>query len=155
MQLWRLSTQRHARDFSGGYGLLHAGRWNTRGRPITYCSTVPSLTALERRVHVTDASLLPPLMLVEYEAPDDIPLAAVKIDDLPEDWISREVDTQQIGDRWLESASQTLLTVPSAIVPVSRAPERNVLINHRHARSSEIKIVGVTAFTLDRRLFGP
>jgi len=46
-------------------GLLHSGRWNTRGRPITYCSTVPSLTALEKQVHVTDASLLPPLMLVE------------------------------------------------------------------------------------------
>jgi RES domain-containing protein len=155
MQLWRLSTKRHALDFSGGYGLLHSGRWNTRGRPITYCSTVPSLTALEKRVHVTDASLLPSLMLVEYEAPNDIPLAAVNIADLPEDWISREVDTQQIGDQWLDSASQTLLTVPSAIVPVSRAPERNVLINHRHARSIEIKIVGVTAFTLDPRLFGP
>jgi RES domain-containing protein len=155
MQLWRLSTKRHARDFSGGYGLLHSGRWNTRGRPITYCSTVPSLTALEKRVHVTDASLLPPLILVEYEAPDDIPLAAVDFADLPEDWISREVDTQQIGDRWLDSVSQALLTVPSAIVPVPRAPERNVLINHRHSRSIEIKIVGITDFTLDPRLFGP
>jgi hypothetical protein len=38
---------------------------------------------------------------------------------------------------------------------IARAPERNVLINHRHARSIEIKIVGVTAFTLDLRLFGP
>jgi hypothetical protein len=69
--------------------------------------------------------MLQPLMLVEYEAPDNIPLAAVEIADLPEDWISREVDTQQIGGKWLNSASQTLLTVPSAIVPVSRAPERN------------------------------
>lgn len=155
MQLWRLSTKRHARDFSGGYGLLHSGRWNTPGRPITYCSTVPSLTALEKRVHVTDATLLPPLMLVEYDAPDDIPLGAVDIADLPEDWISREVDTQQIGDRWLDSVSEALLTVPSAIVPVPRAPERNVLINHRHARSIEIRIVGVTGFTLDPRLFGP
>ena len=155
MQLWRLSTERHARDFSGGYGLLHSGRWNTRGRPITYCSTVPSLTALEKRVHITNASLLPPLMLVEYEAPDDIPLVAVDIADLPEDWISREVDTQQIGDRWLDSVSEALLTVPSAIVPIPRAPERNVVVNHRHARSIEIKIVGITDFTLDPRLFGP
>src|SRR5258708_36162911 len=155
MQLWRLSSIRQARTFDGGYGLANNGRWNTRGRPITYCSTVPSLTALEKRVHVTDASLLPPLILVEYEAPDDIPLAAVDIADLPEDWISREVDTQQIGDRWLDSVSQALLTVPSAIVPVPRAPERNVLINHRHVRSIEIKIVSVTAFTLDPRLFGP
>ena len=26
MRLWRLSSARHARDFSGGYGLLHSGR---------------------------------------------------------------------------------------------------------------------------------
>src|ERR1700719_3106162 len=96
-RLWRL---RRARDFDGGYGLANSGRWNTTRRPITYCSTVPSLTALEKRVHVTDTSLLPLLILVEFEAPDDIPLAAVDIADLPEDWISREVDTQQIGDRW-------------------------------------------------------
>jgi len=69
MQLWRLSSARHAHDFSGAYGLLHPGRWNTPGRPITYCSTVPSLTALEKRVHVTDPSLLPPLLLVEYSVP--------------------------------------------------------------------------------------
>jgi RES domain-containing protein len=153
MQLWRLSTARHSRDFSGGYGLLHSGRWNTPGRPITYCSTVPSLTALEKRVHVTDPSLLPPLMLVEYEAPDDIPLRAVDFADLSDAWIAREVDTQQIGDQWLDTVSEALLTVPSAIVPVSRAPERNVLINHRHVRSAEIKIVNVTPFTLDPRLF--
>ena len=77
------------------------------------------------------------------------------IADLPEDWVSREIDTQQIGDRWLDSVSQALLTVPSAIVPVPRAPERNVLSNHRHSRSIEMKIVGITDFTLDPRLFGP
>jgi RES domain-containing protein len=125
MQLWRLSTKRHARDFSGGYGLPHSGRWNTRGRPITYCSTVPSLTALEKRVHVTDAFLLPPLILVEYEAPDDIPLAAVDIADLPEDWISREVDTQQIVDRWPDSVSKLAGNI---FAEAMRGPSLNVLL---------------------------
>jgi hypothetical protein len=38
------------------------------------------------------------------------------------------------------------MLIVSAIVPVPRAPERNVLINHHHARSVEIKTVGITAF---------
>lgn len=155
MQLWRLSSARRAKDFSGGYGLLHPGRWNTPGRPITYCSTVPSLTALEKRVHVTDPSLLPRLALVEYDAPDDIPLRIVSFAELGDNWISREVDTQALGDHWLDSGSEALLSVPSAIVPVPRAPERNILINHRHARAAEIKIVNIIDFTLDPRLFGP
>ena len=59
MRLWRLSSVRHARDFTGGYGLSNNGRWNTVGRAVTYCATVPSLAALEKRVHVTDAADLP------------------------------------------------------------------------------------------------
>ena len=72
MRLWRLSSARHAPDFDGGYGLLYNGRWNTRGRPVTYCATVPSLCALEKRVHVVDPALLPDQVMVEYEAPEDL-----------------------------------------------------------------------------------
>jgi hypothetical protein len=50
MRLCQLSSLRRARDFDGGYGLANSGRWN---------SMVPSLTALEKRVHVTDTNLLP------------------------------------------------------------------------------------------------
>jgi|SRR5438105_1676144 len=155
MRLWRLSSARHARDFSGGYGLLHSGRWNTAGRPVTYCATVPSLAALEKRVHVTDPGLLPPLIMVEYGAPDDLPQRAVDIAALSADWSVREVETQRVGDRWLDSVAETLLAVPSVIVPWLAAPERNVLVNHRHARAAEITIVDLTPFTLDPRLFQP
>jgi RES domain-containing protein len=34
MRLWRLSSERRARDFDGGYGLSNDGRWNSRGRPV-------------------------------------------------------------------------------------------------------------------------
>jgi RES domain-containing protein len=153
MRLWRLSTERRAEDFTGGYGLHNSGRWNTAGRPVTYCATVPSLAALEKRVHVGDPSLLPPLAMVEYEAPDDLPQYVIDIGTLAADWTIREVDTQAIGDRWLDSLSETCLLVPSVIVPLAGAPERNVLINHRHRRATEITIVNVTPFTLDPRLF--
>jgi RES domain-containing protein len=154
LRLWRLSSARHARDFEGGYGLLHNGRWNTRGRPVTYCSTVPSLCALEKRVHVGDPSLLPDQVMVEYEAPEDLAKREVTLDNLPTDWGRHETRTQRIGDEWLDGAVGTLLVVPSVIMPIGAAPDRNVLINHRHADAVRIRIVNAMAFLLDPRLFG-
>lgn len=155
MRLWRLSSARRARDFTGGYGLLHSGRWNTAGRPVTYCFTVPSLTALEKRVHVTDPALLPPQAMVEYEAPDDLPQRTVDLNTLASDWAHREVDTQKVGDQWLDSVTEPLLIIPSVIMPLPNAPDRNVLVNHRHPDTSRIRIVPVTSFELDPRLFMP
>jgi RES domain-containing protein len=155
MRLWRLSSSRRARDFTGGYGLLNNGRWNTAGRPVTYCATVASLTALEKRVHVDDPALLPPQAMVEYEIPDGLSAHRIEIGDLPLDWTMREVETQQAGDAWLDSAAELLLIVPSVIVPIEAAPDRNVLINHRHPDAARIAIVAVVPFTLDPRLFKP
>ena len=155
MRLWRLSSTRRARDFTGGYGLLHSGRWNTAGRPVTYCSTVPSLAALEKRVHVTDPGLLPPQSMVEYEAPDDLPQRIVDLSALAPDWIHREVDTQKLGDQWLDALTDVLLIVPSVIMPLPNAPDRNVLINHRHPDAQRITITRAASFELDTRLFEP
>ena len=135
--------------------MLHSGRWNTAGRPVTYCSTVPSLAALEKRVHVTDPGLLPPQSMVEYEAPDDLPQRTVDLSDLASDWIYREVDTQKIGDQWLDSMEESLLIVPSVIAPLASAADRNVLINHRNPDAPRIRIVRVVSFELDPRLFQP
>lgn len=155
MRLWRLSSARRARDFTGGYGLLHSGRWNTAGPPVTYCSTVPSLAALEKRVHVSDPALLPPQSMVEYEVPDDVPQRTVDLNALGPDWVQREVDTQKRGDQWLDAMTELLLIVPSVIMPLPNAPDRNVLINHRHPDAPRIRIIRVVSFELDRRLFEP
>src|SRR5215831_1157481 len=111
MQLWGLSSERRARDFDGGYGLFNDGRWNTRGRPVTYCCTVASLAALEKRVHVADPALLPPQVLVTYEMPDSISSRTIAVDRLPRDWTVRETRTQAIGDQWLDSKAEVLLFV--------------------------------------------
>ena len=155
MRLWRLSSLRRAGDFDGGYGLANSGRWNTIGRPVTYCATVPSLSALEKRVHVTDSSLLPPQAMVEYAVPDDVPVHDILLDNLPSDWASRETRTQSLGDEWLDQATALILVVPSVIMPIVGAPDRNALINHRHEGIGRITIAAVTAFTFDPRLFHP
>ena len=50
---------------------------------------------------------------------------------------------------------EALLSVPSVIVPLADAPDRNILINHRVANVSAIKIKATSPFTLDPRLFRP
>jgi len=155
MRLWRLSSLRRARAVDGGYGLSNNGRWNTRGRAVTYCSTVPSLAALEKRVHVADPGLLPPQVMVAYDVPDDLPVHTVSLGDLPGDWITRETATQAIGDEWLDIGPDVILLVPSVVVPIASAPDRNALINHRHPAAARIAIVEVIRFTLDPRHFSP
>jgi RES domain-containing protein len=153
MRLWRLSSLRHAGEFDGGYGLFNDGRWNTRGRAVTYCCTVPSLAVLEKRVHVGDFGLLPPQAIVEYDVPDDAPARTIALDDLPSGWTERQTHTQHLGDEWLDAAKETLLVVPSVIMPLAHAPDRNVLINHRHPHTARIAVISTTLFTLDPRLF--
>ena len=153
MRLWRLSNARHAGAFDGGYGILYSGRWNTKGRPVTYCSTVPSLCALEKRVHFNDPALLLSQMMVEYEAPDDLEKTEIRLDDLPADWGRRETHTQRIGDAWLDRHAGALLIVPSVVVPIGTAPDHNVLINHRHRDAERIQIMAAASFTFDPGLF--
>lgn len=153
MHLWRLSSLRRSTDFTGGYGLLYSGRWNSSRRPVTYCATVPSLAALEKRVHVKDPALLPTQVMVAYEVPDNLPTRTVELSALSPDWNLNEVETQQIGDLWLDAVSEVLLIVPSVIAPLGSAVDRNVLINHRHPKATDIRLVSSTPFSLDPRLF--
>jgi len=153
MILWRLSGERHARSFDGGYGLLYDGRWNTAGHAITYCSTSPSLCVLEKLVHVQDPDLLPALVMVRYDAPEGLGVEAISLTDLPESWRLQESWTQQRGEQWHAAMNAPLLRVPSAIVPLNGSPDQNVLINHRHPAAAEITIVAAEPFALDTRLF--
>jgi RES domain-containing protein len=153
MLLWRLSGVAHARAFDGGYGLLFDGRWNTVGHPITYCSTSPALCVLEKLVHIEDPTLLPALMMVRYDVPDDLAVELFALNDLPADWRRQEGWTQQRGDQWHETLSTPLLRVPSAIVPVDQSPDVNILINHNHNAAPRISLVSIEPFVLDPRLF--
>jgi RES domain-containing protein len=151
--LWRLSGEQHAQTFDGGYGLLYDGRWNTAGRPVTYCATSPSLCVLEKLVHVQDPELLPSLVMVRYDVPDSLEVQTILIADLPRSWRLRESSTQQRGDRWHAAMSAPLLRVPSAVVPLDGSPDMNVLINHRHPAAAEIRITARDSFVMDVRLF--
>jgi RES domain-containing protein len=153
MRLWRLSAAPHARTFDGGYGLLHDGRWNAVGDPVTYCATVPSLCVLEKLVHIEAIEDLPDdLRMVEYEAPDDLAMDVWELDDLPPDWRRNELDARTRGSGWLRRATAPLLRVPSVVVAEAEAPDRNIVINHRHPEHRRIVIRAVRPFAIDPRL---
>ena len=154
MRLWRLSGADYAKRFDGGYGLENDGRWNTKGRPVTYCSTGPALCLLEKLVHLEDASLIPDrTVLVRYDAPDNIGIEEISLADLPKNWRADEHVTRAAGDTWLEGVSGCLLRVPSVIVPIDSADDRNILINHRHKDAAKVTIGMIETFEYDPRLF--
>ena len=153
MILWRLSAERYARAFNGGYGLLYDGRWNTAGHAVTYCATSPSLCVLEKLVHTQDPDLLPALVMVRYAVPDDLGIETILVPDLPDSWRLQESWTQWRGDQWHAALSAPLLRVPSAIVSLTDSPDMTVLINHRHPATAEISILTAETFVLDTRLF--
>ena len=154
MQLWRLSAGVYAERFDGGYGLENDGRWNGRGRPVTYCSTGPALCVIKKLVHLDDASLLPDdMVFVRYAAPDDLKVEEVPLDGLPERWSVLGSLTRRLGNDWLDGVSACLLRVPSVIVPITDARDRNVLINHRHEDARRITRSRMETFRYDPRLF--
>ena len=152
MQLWRLSGAAFADRFDGGYGLEHGGRWNERGRPVTYCATGPALCFLEKLVHVEDAGLLPDdTMLIRYHAPDDLRVEESRLAELPENWRNDQPLTRRLGSAWLDRAASCLLRVPSAIVPVPESDDRNIIINHCHRDAARIMITRIDKFAYDPR----
>jgi RES domain-containing protein len=153
MLLWRLSVDRYAKMFNGGYGPINPGRWNTVGHAVTYCSTSPSLCVLEKLVHIEDPALMPALMMVRYNAPDDLAIEEAPLAELPEAWRAQETWTQARGDRWHQAVQSPLLRVPSAVVPLGGSPDMNVLVNHRHPSAVLIQVIQVESFVLDARLF--
>ena len=148
MFLWRISNHVSL----GGDGALRTpGRWHSRGRRIVYCTQNPAAALLEILVHFEiDIQDLPVrYRLLKIEAPDDVQVERVSIEQLPSDWPERTEITRALGDTWLARDSAALLIVPSAIVPETF----NVLLNPAHTDAKRIVIVETGDHAIDRRLF--
>jgi RES domain-containing protein len=140
--VWRLSRIIY-QDLSGMGGLHFRGRWNEAELPIVYTSSSQSLSVLERRVH----SIRQPEddVSIQIELPDD---AIEHLPPLPAGWEEDFQITRSIGMSWLRSVRSLSLRVPSAIVD-----EYNYLINPKHSGIEDVRIVSVTPFHYDQRLF--
>ena len=148
MVLWRISN--HV-SLAGHGGLRASGRWHTRGGRIGYCSQTPAAALLEILVHFEiDVRDLPArYRLLRLQAPDDLVVEHVTLQDLPEDRVQTTDVTRSHGDRWLRAGRSSLLAVPSAVVPDTF----NVLLNPSHQDAKRVAVVQVSEHTIDPRLF--
>jgi RES domain-containing protein len=124
---------------------------------MAYTSTTLSLAMAEFLSHVEasdfDPDTPPALFYLTATIPDhsERTLADLGVD-LPSDWDQTPApdDCAAIGDEWIRSGASVALVVPSVHVPIA-TPERNVLINPRHADFSSVT-AALDDFTFDRRL---
>lgn len=154
MKFWRLSSRDHARKLDGGYGLNNLGRWNSLGVPVTYASTTAALCVLEKLVHIESPDLLPDdLVFVEYGFPDELECGVYPIESLPSDWLNNPARTRAIGDGLLQDSSQpAVIVVPSVMLRLENAPDRNVVVNHASTDIAALSITQTAEFSLDPRL---
>ncbi|MDO8681329.1 MAG: RES family NAD+ phosphorylase [Acidobacteriota bacterium] len=147
MFLWRISNHL---SLAGDGALRTPGRWHTRGRRVVYCAQNPAAALLEILVHFEiDIQDLPlRYRLLKIEAPDEVHIERVTVDQLPADWPERTELTSALGDGWLTKGSAALLSVPSAIVPETF----NVLLNPAHQDAKRIVIVQTGEHAIDPRL---
>ena len=147
MFLWRISNHL---SLAGDGALRTAGRWHSRGQRVVYCAQSPAAALLEILVHFEiDIQDLPVrYRLLKVEAPDNVQVERVSVDQLPADWPERTEVTRGLGDAWLTTGSSALLTVPSAIVPETF----NVLLNPAHQEAKRIVIVHAGEHAIDPRL---
>ena len=151
MIVWRLARSAH-RALDGEGARLNGGRWNTEGRAVVYTSITLSLAALEYLVHIEPLLAPSDLVAIEIELPDDAGLGAqVEPGQFPPgEWREYPAPEWQaeLGDLWLADGTFLWLGVPSAIVP----EEYNVLIDPRHPRSADVRVLSTRPFAFDKRL---
>jgi RES domain-containing protein len=145
--LWRISNHR---SLAGDGALRTPGRWHSRGRHVVYCAQSPAAALLEILVHFEiDIQDLPVrYRLLKIEAPDDVRVQRVSVDDLPANWPQKTDVTRELGERWLVKGSAALLSVPSAIVPETF----NILLNPAHQDAKRIVVVQTGEHAIDPRL---
>ena len=148
MIAYRIARARFIRDLSGEGARLHGGRWNAPGVPLLYLAESRALAILETLTYVQVKTLPLDYQLAEVSLPDDA--VADPTAPLPDDWarIPHGPATERVGSAWALAQQGLVLRVPSAHVP----EEHNYLINPRHPRSSEVRVVAIRPFAFDARL---
>ncbi len=152
MILYRFSRREHGGDLSGKGAELYGGRWNSKGVPVVYCSETRALAVTEI-VAYTPPGLVPEgYVLNIIEVPGDLScICSVMPEELPDGWkkYPHRKETKYLGDSFLKEKGCLLVKVPSALVD----GEFNYLLNPRHPRFPEVKILEVLPFNFNERLF--
>src|SRR5580692_9834846 len=105
MIVFRICRERFAADaFSGEGARRFAGRWNSRGVPMVYCSSSLALAAIELFVHLEPNLQPSDLVSIAAELPQGEPAQRLEAKDLPSEWWSDEYDPlRELGDGWIRA----------------------------------------------------
>lgn len=151
MIIYRLCRKIYANDLSGRGAEINGGRWNGKGIAALYTSSSRALCAIEILVHMPVGIIPKDYYLVSIEFPDDSPIKAIDIKNLPNKWNSNPISasTQRIGNTFFSEQKGLALKAPSAIIK----DEWNYIINPLHKDFKKVKILNTEPFVFDTRLF--
>ncbi len=151
MEVFRLSKEKYAHSLSGKGAAIQGGRWNSQGVEIIYSSANRSLAMAEIAVQVAYGNLPLNYMMITIHIPDTAPTQIIHSDVLNHDWniFPEKRQTQLIGDKFIDENKALILKVPSAVT----MGDYNYLINPRNKLFELVKIINVSPFTFDNRIF--
>lgn len=151
MRVFRLSKRKYSSQFSGKGAAKSGNRWNSKGTEIIYCGESRSLVMAEVVVHLSIATLPSDYVMIEIDIPEEIAIHSIDTSKLPLDWniFPHNLETQLIGDDFINANKKCILKVPSSVVE----GDFNYLINPFHPEFSKIKIIKISDFKFDRRFF--
>jgi len=151
MRVYRLSKRKYSKELNGKGAAKSGNRWNSKGTEIIYTAESRALAMAEVAVHLTIATLPRDYVMIEIEIPNSIKVKELDLKVLDEDWNNHPPNliTQKIGDDFIDSLDGCLLKVPSAVVQ----GDFNYLINPYHSDFKKIKIIEITDFPFDKRIF--
>ena len=153
MRVYRIEREKYLKTTLEGIGAAKTEgyRWNSLNTFIVYTSASRALATMEVAVHLDLNEDLPSdRFYVEIDIPEAIEILELEINDLPKNWDSQPpiLETQFIGDGFVNANEYAVLKVPSGIVP----PEYNYLINPKHKDTSKIKVISKEPMRFDKRI---
>lgn len=153
MRVYRIEREKYLETTLQGIGpaKTEGYRWNSLDTQMVYTASSRALATMEVAVHLDLNEDLPTdRYYVEIDIPEGVEILELEISDLPEIWDSKPpvLETQFIGDSFVEANEFAVLRVPSCIVP----PEYNYLINPRHPDASKIKVLSTDPMRFDKRI---
>jgi RES domain-containing protein len=143
MRLWRISKHTTLAD---ACRQEEAGRWHYAGASLLYLSATPELAMLEALVHHRIG--MDHYFLTSVSVPGRVRIRTLGDADLPRDWRHHKRWSRALGDAWLEDGRVPVLSVPSAVCPVSR----NFLVNPAHPSLGRLRLRVHAPVQFDRRL---
>ena len=151
MHVFRLSRKKYANQLNGHGAAKFGNRWNSKGTEIIYTAESRALAMAEVIVHLNLASLPSDFMMLKIEIPNLMEIENLALEKLSKNWnlFPQFMQTQKLGDVFIDASEACILKVPSAVVQ----GDFNYLINPHHPEFKKIKIASVTPFPFDKRIF--